>query len=480
MLDKTAFIKAASGLYAQHFCLIAQHFNDPAKAFSIIEQVRGRVATDLLMAGSRTPAKAEEAERELSALRLELMSARSTAQVRAIRDQIFMAEQRRWVTPDLSILKIRSRETFGINQVQRSLNASTLLLEYVMSEPRSYCLAISHKQARIIPLAAEDRISALVEAYRKAVKAKQTAYNEGSQLYNALLQSIPEVQRNETLVIVRDGPLYLVPFDGLADPSGRYVVEKHTVVYAPSATAYCLLAQQEERSQKFPRQLLAVGGIPYNNTELEKATLMRGYSAHDVTLLPGSKREVLAAAAAIHDPSDTLLIGSDATKYAFEHERLAQYRLIHLAVHGFADPEHPNRSALVLLSDPAAGEDGFLEASEIVQLRIKADLAILSACDTAVGPVEGEEGIATLARAFLLAGAKSVVSTLWSIDDTYSFVLMKQFYEHLASGKPPAYALAEAKRDMLRPWGSRAVPYYWAGFIFEGPANQGRISHGQE
>jgi CHAT domain-containing protein len=202
---------------------------------------------------------------------------------------------------------------------------------------------------------------------------------------------------------------------------------------------------------------------------MKHAGAMRGIGNGELSLLPGSKQEVLAAAAAIDDPRDTVLIGSNATKYAFEHRKLAQYRIIHLAVHGFADRAYPDRSALILLSDPSAAEDGFLEASEIVQFRIKANLVILSACDTGVGPIEGEEGISTLARAFLLAGAKSVISTLWSIDDTYSYVLMKHFYEHLAKGDHPAAALAEAKRDMLTDLGQRALPYYWAGFIFEGP-----------
>ncbi len=89
-------------------------------------------------------------------------------------------------------------------------------------------------------------------------------------------------------------------------------------------------------------------------------------------------------------------------------------------------------------SDPAHGEDGFLQASEIVQMRLNADMVVLSACDSALGPVEGEEGIAALSRAFLLAGARSVVSTLWSIDDTFSSFLMKQFYGHLAANMPPA------------------------------------------
>jgi CHAT domain-containing protein len=469
VLDKTAFIKASSLLYTEHFSIMAQHFNDPAKAFSIIEQVRGRVESDLLIAGSRAPKEAEQNERQLSALRLKLMSARSNAEVRAIRNQIFMAEQARWVTPDLSILKARSHEILSLKQVQSGLNASTLLLEYVAAKPRSYCLVISRKRARIVPLAGENEISPVVTTYRKAVAAKQAGRAESSKLYHILLQPIPEFQQKKILVIVRDGPLYFLPFDSLMDSQGRYVVQSHTVVYAPSATAYTLLSRQRRNPSDFRHRLLAVGGVPYTPTELKRVSLAAGFEADDTSTIPGSKKEVRAAATAIHGPSDTLLIGSEATKYSFEHEDLAQYRLIHLAVHGFADPQHPTHSALVLLNDPSAHEDGLLDASEIVQLRLKADLVVLSACDTAVGPVEGEEGISTLARSFLLAGAKSVISTLWPIEDVYSYALMKFFYTHLAAGDPAPFALAEAKRDMLQMWGPRAVPYYWAGYIYEGP-----------
>ena len=105
-------------------------------------------------------------------------------------------------------------------------------------------------------------------------------------------------------------------------------------------------------------------------------------------------------------------------------------------------------------------------------MRLNADLVVLSACDSALGPIEGEEGIAALSRAFLLAGARSVVSTLWSIDDTFSSFLMKQFYGHLAANMPPAPALAAAKRDMMSKFGRSALPYYWAAFIVEGSADR--------
>ena len=131
----------------------------------------------------------------------------------------------------------------------------------------------------------------------------------------------------------------------------------------------------------------------------------------------------------------------------------------------------PDRAALVLLSDPQNGEDGFLQTSEIVQLPLNADLVVLSACDTAVGPVGGEEGISTLSRAFLLAGARTVVSTLWSIDDDTTLYLMKRFYSELARKRPAPYALRIAKMSMLKTFGpTKALPYYWAGFTLEGLA----------
>lgn len=471
VLDKTAFIRAASTLYTEHFCLVAKHFHDPSKAFSIIEQVRGRVATDSLIAGSRTPAKARADEKALSALRLKLMTARSNPEVTAIRNQIFMTEQARWVTPDLSILRNPSRDEFGIRRVQRSIGDSTLVLEYVTAEPQSYCLAISRTQFRIVPLPGEHQLSNMVAAYRTAVSTQKTAQVEGKRLYDALLRPISAVESTPALLIIRDGPLYLLPFGGLVDPTGSYVVAHHTVVYAPSATAYCLLLGRKQNPKSFARQLLAVGGVPYNEREVSRIAAVRGFGNQGLSLLPGSKQEVLVAASALKGARDTVLIGRAATKYALEHQQLSQYRIIHMAVHGFADRSDPHRSALILLSDPSAGEDGFLEASQIVQFPITANLVVLSACDTAVGPIEGEEGIDTIARAFLLAGAKSVISTLWSIDDTYSYMLMKRFYQHLAKGEHPATALAGAKRDMLQDLGPRALPYYWAGFIFDGPAN---------
>jgi CHAT domain-containing protein len=105
-------------------------------------------------------------------------------------------------------------------------------------------------------------------------------------------------------------------------------------------------------------------------------------------------------------------------------------------------------------------------------MRFESDLVVLSACDTAVGPLQGQDGIANLSRAFLEAGARSVISTLWEIDDNSSLFLMKRFYAHLSTGQSAATALTTAKRDMLRTLGPKALPYQWAGFTIEGGAGR--------
>jgi len=470
VLEKTAVISASSEIYTEHFSLIARHFHQMLRAYSIVEQVRGRILADQLMSGSVRSGEAANTERTISRLWIKLLTPTAPREIQRIRDQIFVAEQARWVTPDISILKAHSRETVSLARVQQSLDPTMVILEYVVADPQSYCLVITQSSARTVELPARQRIEALTETYLKAVRSKQSGEAEGRRLYDAILQPITEVKSKMDLVVVPDGRLHMVPFDALVDNGGKFVVETRSVTYAPSATGFFLLTKQGKIPRTFSHTLLAVGGVPYSGGELKEGARTRGYDPASLSDLPASRDEAEAANLAVHDPSNTMLLGANATETAFKYADLAHYRYIHLAVHGFASNVDPDRSAVLLLSDPARGEDGFLQASEIVQMRLNADMVVLSACDTALGPVEGEEGIAALSRAFLLAGARSVVSTLWSIDDTFSSFFMKQFYGHLAAGAPPSLALAAAKRDMIGKYGRSAPPYYWAAFIIEGAA----------
>jgi CHAT domain-containing protein len=157
-------------------------------------------------------------------------------------------------------------------------------------------------------------------------------------------------------------------------------------------------------------------------------------------------------------------LGSRATETNFKQLPLNQYNVIHLALHGYADPEFPDRSALVFAPEEPATNDGLLQVREIRNLRLNANLITLSACDTGVGPV-GEEGVENIVNAFIEAGAQSVVSTLWELEDHATAHLMTVFYEHLGRHEEKAEALRQAQLEMIN---SGAPPYYWAGFEIDG------------
>jgi CHAT domain-containing protein len=181
------------------------------------------------------------------------------------------------------------------------------------------------------------------------------------------------------------------------------------------------------------------------------------------------------------------LLGPDATESKFKSQPLGNFRVLHFAVHGLSDPQFPDRAALVLGRDPNSSDDGPLPPSfprrrrsicrhsreggnpfqQITQLSLSADLVTLSACDTAKGKLEGEEGIDGLAEAFLLAGTKSVVGALWEVDDSATRSLMKAFYTHLAQGQDKTSALQQAKLDYLRT-SANSSPALWAPFTLIG------------
>jgi CHAT domain-containing protein len=183
--------------------------------------------------------------------------------------------------------------------------------------------------------------------------------------------------------------------------------------------------------------------------------------------LPETREEV-EQIGKIAGPDAVLLIGKNATETAFKKETLDQFRVLHLAVHGFADTQYPERSALVLGADPKSGDDGLLQVREIIRLRLHAELTTLSACDTGVGKLQGQEGINNLVQAFLVAGSRSVVASLWSAEDTSASALMERFYDRLAHGEAPSSALRGAKLDMLMRFGEQLSPYYWAEFVSVG------------
>jgi CHAT domain-containing protein len=286
------------------------------------------------------------------------------------------------------------------------------------------------------------------------------------QLFNGLLGGIPEFKEKQALIVVPDGKLHLLPFAALAD-NGQYVLASHLVSVVPSGTVLHML---EHRAQQTESTSLPYVGVAAWTTDSPPHTLLTsihravsGPERSELVALPESRHEVETIAADLPEPG-TILLGANATETNFKQLPLSQFSVIHLALHGYVDPEIPDRSALVFAPQPQSTDDGLLQIREIRNLHLNANLVTLSACNTGVGPV-GEEGVASIVNAFIEAGSQSVVSTLWELEDHATAHLMTTFYGHLGLREEKAVALREAQLEMLN---SGLPPYYWAGFVLAG------------
>ena len=276
--------------------------------------------------------------------------------------------------------------------------------------------------------------------------------------------------------------LNLLPFEALRDGQGEYLLKSRVISYVPSGTILDVL-RRARKNERAPRPFLGVGDVAYENQggagrriptpDTIRARLVRGMadlSGMRLQDLPETREEVERIGKIVGRDA-VILLGKDATETAFKKEPLDQFRVLHLAVHGFADTQYPERSALVLGTDPKSGDDGLLQVREIIRLRLNAELTTLSACDTGVGKLQGQEGVSNLVEAFLVAGSKSVVASLWSADDTFASALMDRFYQRLGQGEDTSSALRDAKLDLLAKYGDQVSPFYWAAFIAVGEAS---------
>lgn len=165
-----------------------------------------------------------------------------------------------------------------------------------------------------------------------------------------------------------------------------------------------------------------------------------------------------------------IIAQTTATEEKLKSIPLDDFRIIHFATHSLLDEKNSNRSALVLNLDDDPEEDGFFQIQEIYSTRLNADLVVLSACQTAKGKIEKGEGIQGMTRAFFYAGSKSVLASLWNIDDKSTADLMTYFYSFLSRGLTIQEALNKAKIKMLD--SEYRSPYYWAAFVLIGDADR--------
>ncbi|PZO57844.1 MAG: hypothetical protein DCF15_06185 [Phormidesmis priestleyi] len=289
------------------------------------------------------------------------------------------------------------------------------------------------------------------------------------QLHDVLIDPISDLlptDPNQPVVFIPQDELFLVPFPALKDDNGNYLIEKHTILTAPSIQVLQLTYNlAESRGDTTITNPVIVGDpvMPSTTFMAEEGD----FKAIRLSSLPGARQEAQAVSAFLNSSA---LIGEAATE-ATVKQQLPTADLIHLATHGlleYGDPQETGTRDLpgAIALAPGGNEDGLLTSAEILQMDLKADLVVLSACDTGRGRITGD-GVIGLSRSFVAAGVPSIIVSLWSVPDAPTAELMTKFYQQLEQGQTKAQALRQA---MLATMQSHPNPVDWAAFTLIGAA----------
>jgi CHAT domain-containing protein len=271
------------------------------------------------------------------------------------------------------------------------------------------------------------------------------------------------------IVIIPDGCLFGIPFEALLAGGGGssagwegmpFLFRSYNTVYAPSASCFLRLRKKKYTSD-YDIDLLALGDPDYAGLDTGAMRPLRA--------LPGTRTEVECIGCMFDEKERILLVGSSASEGALKKSISDNpSRVIHIAAHGLVDPVTPVASSIALGAEPGSGEDGYLHTLEILALPVDSRLVVLSACETAKGRIGRGEGVVGLSRAFLCAGASAVVSSLWSVPDESTALLMENFYSNMTGKEISAVKAMRLARESLLETEDYSHPFHWASFIATG------------
>jgi CHAT domain-containing protein/Tfp pilus assembly protein PilF len=414
---------------------------------------------------------------------------------------------------------------------QQTLDPDTLLLEYSLGDNASYLFVVSQTSITSYQLPKRDEIDAATRrvcemltapqprpgetaAERKAriKEARANYWPQAAALSRMLLGPAASQLGAKRLLIVADGALQYLPFGALPSPeTGRRgdgatgrdfpflpdastprrpvvftpLIVNHEIIHLPSASALAVLRRELAGRQPAAKAVAVLADPVFSaddtRVKLRAKAQAGGEATSDLTRAVSDVRGELRRLLMTRDEAETILsvtprnggfaaLDFSANRNTATGAELSNYRIVHFATHGLLNSEHPELSGLVLslIDEQGRPQDGFLRMHEIFNLRLPAELVVLSACQTGLGKKLEGEGLVGLTRGFMYAGAARVVASLWEVNDVATAELMKRFYRRmLQDGMRPAAALRAAQIEMWKKpqWQS---PFYWGGFILQG------------
>ena len=280
-------------------------------------------------------------------------------------------------------------------------------------------------------------------------------------LHQLLIDPIASVlpkDPNAHVIFIPQDSLFQVPFGALQDASGTYLIEKHTILTAPSIQVLDLTRQQRQKLAQKP--VNSSRALVLGNPTMPSVSSYPGEPKQQLSPLPGAEAEARAIAPLLKTQAIT---GAQGTKAEIV-QKMPQASIIHLATHGLLDDVRGLGSAIALA--PSGSDDGLLTAEEIFDMKLQANLVVLSACNTGEGRITGD-GVIGLSRALISAGVPSVIVSLWAVPDAPTSELMQSFYQNLQNNPDKAQALRQA---MLTTMKTHPGPRNWAAFTLIGEA----------
>lgn len=403
-----------------------------------------------------------------------------------------------------SVTESRATAPLTLPQIQAALADDTVLLEYALDDQQSYAWVVTRDRIAPYDLPPAKHIEKLVKSfigslvppeprkdetvseYQERIGRGRQTSRDAQELSRFLVGqlSLPSGKR---VLVVADGILQHLPFAALPlsgkSGAGPALVAAHEIVVLPSASALAALRKKvEQRSSPASRAVVfadpvftwnspGAGNAPKVTTR-SRVLYRASIDVHGTPYiddLPGSRQEALTIEKILGKENVHLALKYNASRQSVLNEQLSGYRYIHFTTHGLLDAQHPEMSGLILSLFDSQGrpQDGYLRIGDIYNLKLSADLVVLSSCESAMGKDLQSEGIIGLPRAFLYAGAKSVIATLWKVDDDATAALMEIFYGRIKHGDPPSIALRRAQLGMVKN-PRYSAPRYWAAFVLQG------------
>jgi len=417
----------------------------------------------------------------------------------------------------------------GLNEIQRQvIDDRSLLLEYYLGQERSYLWAVTTNSiesyelpSRSVIETAARQVYELLTARNRHVKFEtaeerrariaraDAAYTPAAQaLTKIVLGPVADRLTDKKLLVVSDGALQYVPFAALPAPKGinfEPLGINHEIVSLPSASTLVVLRQQLAGRKPAAKTAAVLADPVFDlndvrvkaslarlqnqraesaiashkrgpnllKSELERSASESGGDGEtlNTSRLPFTRKEADVITALVPAADRMQQLDFDASLNSARNPALSQYRIVHFATHGFLNSRHPELSGIMLslVDENGREQDGFLRAHEIYNLKLPAELVVLSGCRTGLGREIRGEGLIGVTRAFMHAGAARVLVSLWDVHDEATAELMAEFYRRLLGPEKlsPAAALRAAQLSMARDqrW---AAPYFWAGFTLQG------------